>query len=598
MDLRVLGRWQTMAAVATGAAGATFAAFAITLSVGAQAVPGWALVPVESVGVVFLGVGLFAWFRRPEFVGLARLMVAVGVTWYVGDLQFSSNPALKVFGFWLFHLNLVVLAHLLLSYPTGKLPALPVHRLFPRRPGSGETHHRKVPLARYTIAMLYATVVVTQGMRALVEKPLPPQGWGSPQAHISVWAPIGSIVGAVFTIVTLVLVVLRWRDEPSPVRKARGLYWLSVDLIGVLIVVGLVAGLLRPSVTVESVVLLLYAVAHLVLGAAVLTSLLHTRLATQQLVTELLAALHGHRSNNNVRLRDALATALEDPTLTVHYRLPDSDDYVDAHGKAAPVPAGTEDRAVTFVTGRGGQVLAALVHEPVLASPILHRRLEAVVAAAGVAIENAQLQKEAENRAHLRGLATAEQATRKTIRNTLHDGPQTQLAAAQLLVGRARALAGTGDLHRELGKIFDTLQEAVTGLREVVDDLYPSNLGRSGLREAVSSLARHSPTPLVIDIPADRWDHDTEEAAFFIISEAVCNALKHANATRITVRVQHLTNRLHIEVSDNGTGAANDSATGSGLHGMRNRATARNGTWTIEHPDGGGTTIRTVLPCV
>jgi signal transduction histidine kinase len=575
MVLSAPRRREVTAAVVTGIASGTFAVWAIALSFGARSHPWWwVLASAESVGVVFLGVGLFAWIQRPEAGRLARLMVAVGVTWYAGDLQFSANPVLFRLGFWLFHLTAVVLAHLLLSYPEGRLAR---------------------PVERFTVAALYATVLVTQGMRVLAEKSPPPQGWGGPGGSVSVWAPIGSVAGAVFTALIIVLVVQRWRAEPPPVRRTRGLFWLSVVLIGVVFVSGLVAGLLRAPVAVENVLLFLYALAPLVLGAAVLTGLLRTQLITHHRVAELLAALQD-RPVDHVQLRDALARALEDPDLTVYYRRADSDEYVNAHGQPAPVPAGA-GREVTVVRGPDQEPLAALVHDPVLGRLSQYRRrLDAVVAAAGLAIQNVRLQ--AENRAHLRGLLKAEQMTRQAIRGMLHDGPQHRLSAIQLLLGQVRRQPGTADLDLALEQIAAEVQATVHDLREVTQGIYPSNLRAAGLRDAFDSLAQRSPVPLVLDVAVKRWPPEVEETAFFIVSEAVGNAHKHANATQITVRVRDLAGQLAVEISDDGTGAASVSPAGTGLRGMRDRVAAHEGTLTIDSPRGGGTTIRVVLPCV
>jgi signal transduction histidine kinase len=575
MDLDAPRRRELTAAVVTGVAGFAFAGWALTLSAGArQPYPWWVLAPAESVGVAFLGVGLFAWIRQPETKRMARLVVAVGITWYAGDLQFSTDPVLFRLGFWLYYIHVVVLAHVLLSYPEGRLAR---------------------PVARFTIAAQYATVLVTQGMRVLVEKSPPPQGWGDPRAPISVWAPIGSVLGAVLTVVAVGLVVQRWRAEPPPVRRARGLFWLAVAFIGAVVAFGSVAGLVRASVAVHGVLLLLYALAHFVLGAALLTELLRTQLTTHHRVTQLLAELH-LRPVDDARLHRALGEALEDPDLTLHYRRADSDDYVNARGQPAPLPTGA-DRAVTLVRGPDGQPLAALVHNPVLVRlPQYRRRLHAVVAAAGLAIENARLQ--AENRAHLRGLLEAEQVTRRAIRAMLHDGPQHRLSAIQLMLGQVRKRHGTAGLDADLGQIADELQATVQDLREVTQGIYPSNLRSSGLGDALDSLAQRSPIPLVLDIPANQWPPEVEETAFFIISEAVGNAQKHANATRITVLVCEVAGHLTLDVSDDGDGAAEISPNGTGLRGMRDRVAAHEGTLTIDSPCGHGTTIRAVLPCV
>jgi signal transduction histidine kinase len=567
--------WRLSPVVALAVCGAGFvlAVWALVLSINAMPHPWWVLVPSESVGLVFLGVGLYGWLRRPQARRMVWLVVAVGATWYLGDLQLSSNPVLFRLGFWRYYLNVVVLAHLLLAYPDGRLTR---------------------PVERLTIVAQYVAMLVTQGMRVLTERPLQPQGWGDPHATISVWAPVGSVLSVLLTIAMLVLVGLRWRAEPPPVRRARGLFWASVAVIGLVIAWGSVAALLRASVTIQGTVLLLYALAHLLLGVALLTGPLHTQMTSHRHVTGLLAQLHG-QPVDHVRLHHILAEALEDPRLTLHYRRADSDDYVDAYGLPAPPPTRT-DRATTVVRGRDQRPLAVLSHDPVLAEmPQYRRRLQAVVAAAALAIENARLQ--AENRAHLRGLLEVEQATRRTIRAMLHDGPQHRLSALQLLLGQLRKRHDSAELDADLRQIAAGLQATVHDLREVTQGIYPSNLRLSGLDAALDSLAQRSPIPLVLDVSSGRWASDVEETAFFIISEAVGNVHKHANATRITVRVHGTAQHLAIEVCDDGSGSAGPTATGTGLRGLRDRVAAHAGTLAIDSPPGGGTRIQVMLPC-
>jgi hypothetical protein len=150
-------RWELTVALVVWGAGFALAVWALVLSISAPPHPWWVLVPSESVGLVFIGVGLYGWLRRPEARRMAWLVFAVGATWYVGDLQLSNDPVLFRLGFWLYYLNVVVLAHLLLAYPDGRLTR---------------------PVERLTIAAQYVVVLVTQGMRVLTEEPLQPQGWG------------------------------------------------------------------------------------------------------------------------------------------------------------------------------------------------------------------------------------------------------------------------------------------------------------------------------------------------------------------------------------------------------------------------------------
>lgn len=109
----------TRAAMAlVGVAGLAVATAAIWMSAGAVPFPWWVVVPEDEVGVLFLGLGLLVWVRRPV-VGrrMALLLVAVAVTWYLPYLQFSANPVAFRLGFWLFYLHIAVLAQVFFAAP-------------------------------------------------------------------------------------------------------------------------------------------------------------------------------------------------------------------------------------------------------------------------------------------------------------------------------------------------------------------------------------------------------------------------------------------------------------------------------------------------
>ncbi|MFI1104832.1 sensor histidine kinase [Streptomyces melanogenes] len=570
------GQWRTGTAdadlagpVIAGTVGSAFSVAAILMSWHTIPYPRWVAVPAQCAGLLFLAAGLFLWTRRPGAARMARLLVAMGVTWYFGDLQFSGHPLLAKAGFWLFYLNTVVLAHLLLAYPDGRL----IRRA-----------------ERRTVFALYAVVLSTQGLRTLTEHPLQPQMAGDPDAKYSVWAPVGSVLAIALAVVVVVLVVQRWRSEPPPARRERGLFWAAVAFIGTVFAAGSAAAVAKAPARLHATMLLAYTFSLLVLGIAVLLGSLHSQMAHQG-VSRMLARLSEDGSS---MLQQKLADTLEDPTLTLHYRRVDSDVYVDERGLPSPLPTG-EGRAMTVV-GPQEKPLAVLAHDPFLVAHPRHReRLQAVVEAARLALDNQRLH--AENRAKALGIMEAELATRNRISRALHDGSQHRLSRIQYLVGQAIRHHDGTSATAELHTIAEALQEAVNDLREVTEGIYPSALSR-GLADALDPLAQHSPIPLTIEVVPRRWPAPVEEAAFFIISEAVGNAHKHAAATRITVRVRESEGRAVLEVHDDGRGGATARPGGRGLQSMHDRAAVHGGTLTIDSPPRGGTTLRVVLPCV
>ncbi|MBO1337976.1 sensor histidine kinase [Streptomyces sp. VRA16 Mangrove soil] len=186
-------------------------------------------------------------------------------------------------------------------------------------------------------------------------------------------------------------------------------------------------------------------------------------------------------------------------------------------------------------------------------------------------------------------------AERRRIERDLHDGLQQRLVALAMLLGRARrrspeqAAALLAQAHEESGHIL-------TELREVAWRVYPSALDGPGLREALAGVAERSPVPLRLTYEVPKpLPRPVETAAYFVVSEAVTNAAKHARATEIQVRLALAEGALEVAVRDDGTGGADPQ--GSGLAGLRGRVEALDGRLTITSPPTGPTTLTATLPC-
>jgi len=188
--------------------------------------------------------------------------------------------------------------------------------------------------------------------------------------------------------------------------------------------------------------------------------------------------------------------------------------------------------------------------------------------------------------------------TRRRLERDLHDGIQQRLVSLALDVRRAqsRVPADQDGLRDELRGVGSGLAEAVDELREVARGIHPAVLESGGLRVALASLARRAALPVVLDVDADgRFSTGVEVAAYYLVSEAVTNATKHAGASEVTVRVAHPREELTIEVTDDGVGGA-DPRRGSGLVGMQDRVSALGGRMTVTSEPGAGTTLRFSLP--
>jgi signal transduction histidine kinase len=155
----------------------------------------------------------------------------------------------------------------------------------------------------------------------------------------------------------------------------------------------------------------------------------------------------------------------------------------------------------------------------------------------------------------------------------------------------------------DLAELRLQLSEAVTGLTGVLDDLqelsrglHPAILTQAGLRAALKALARRSAVPIELDVCAtERLPERVEAAAYYVVSEAVANATKHAQATAVHVDVGCEDGVLAVAVHDDGVGGA-DPEKGSGLVGLADRVEALGGTLTVASPVGAGTALVIRLP--
>jgi signal transduction histidine kinase len=212
------------------------------------------------------------------------------------------------------------------------------------------------------------------------------------------------------------------------------------------------------------------------------------------------------------------------------------------------------------------------------------------------AIANAESRSElAASRARI--VATAD-ATRRRIERDLHDGAQQQLVslAIELHAARAEAPPELDELRAKLSRVVAGLTSALDGLREIAHGIHPGVLAESGLGPALNTLAHRSPIPVWLDVRTEnRFPEPIEVAAYYVVSEALTNAAKHAQATVVNVGVEARDGILRVDVRDDGLGGA-DPARGSGLLGLKDRAEAIDGTLSLSSPHGGGTALVVELP--
>ncbi|MFC7645002.1 sensor histidine kinase [Streptosporangium lutulentum] len=208
----------------------------------------------------------------------------------------------------------------------------------------------------------------------------------------------------------------------------------------------------------------------------------------------------------------------------------------------------------------------------------------------------------AEGRAELtasraRVVAAADE-TRRRIERDLHDGTQQRLVTLGLELRAAEAAAPPGleKLRQQLSHTAQGLAGAAEDLQEISRGIHPAVLSRGGLGPALKTLARRSVVPVELNVVADRrLAERIEVAAYYVVSEALTNAAKHAHASVVSVDLDVGEGNLRLSICDDGVGGANP-AEGSGLIGLRDRVEALGGRLEITSPVEGGTALFVRIP--
>jgi PAS domain S-box-containing protein len=195
-------------------------------------------------------------------------------------------------------------------------------------------------------------------------------------------------------------------------------------------------------------------------------------------------------------------------------------------------------------------------------------------------------------RSRTRLVAAADDARRRLERN-LHDGAQQRLIA--LLMQLRGARSGMVDREAVLSSAVDELASAVRELRELAQGIHPSALSDRGLAPALRIVAARAPFKVELDVTSETLEPNLAAAVYYIVSEALTNVAKYAQATRAAVRVRETGELLVVVVEDDGVGGA-DPERGTGIRGLADRIAALDGVLQLDSPHGAGTRLRAELP--
>ena len=550
--------------------------------------------PVRSLGTLayawaFIAAGLVAWSRRAGH-RLGPLLVVVGFAMLLRQLRYSFDPLTFTVFYALGDVPYALFTHAVLAYPTGRvtdrleraylLVAYPVVVVFPLaillfyeqrdlserlryfdvRPHESLLAVSRLPDLVSALQQLYAALaygVLALAFIALLVRRLV----RATERTRRILAPL--LLAAVVTALRAVFdSIVTFTDRP-PSWVADNLFWWQVAGL-IAVPLALLAGLLRARLA---------------------------RLTVAGLVVDL-------EDTPPEGIRDALARALDDESLEVAFWLPERNEFVDADGVPVTLPEESETRAVTRLE-HDGHTLAALVHDPSLRDE--PKLVQAAGAAARLALENARLHAElqaqlANVRESRARIVAAGDEQRRRIERDLHDGAQARLVALAMELNRAQRGVSDPELERLLATTSAELRDTVQELRELTQGLYPPLLVQGGLRVALSALADRSPVPVTLEVDGERLPPEVEVTAYFVASEALANASKHAQASHVQVEAHRQDGKLIVAVEDDGVGGASPDG-GTGLRGLVDRIEARGGRLTVDSPLGGGTRVVGEIPC-
>ncbi len=530
-----------------------------------------------------VAVGAFAWHLRPA-ERFGRLLMITGFGWFLTTLAESQQALPYSFGRvagWALEVSLI---YLVLSFPTGRI-----------------TERVDRTLVRAAVGIFGLLYLPSALLIESYPSPSPFSSCesGCPDNAFMVlgsepaWVDAGlRPLRETLTLLLFGTVLLRLAQR---VRQASPLLRQTLNPVLVvaiarlaLLAAAIVARAVDPGGSTATTLGWLAALALPALAASFGIGLIRQRLHVADAVGEL-----GNRIEDGPRpgeLGDALATALDDPTLRLIQR-PD----------LGYLPLGPGQHVTEVRSGDRG--VALIVHDPAL----LHqpKLLEAAVSFTRITLENERLAAEVTSslaeidRSRGRIQAAADEERRR-IERDLHDGAQQRLVALRIKLELAEELMredpaeGLSRLHQLGDDVTETLGE----IRSISHGVYPSLLEERGLPAALHAAALRAPTQAhVSPNGVGRLPQPVESAVYFCCLEALQNTAKHArDATEVTIDL-HEDDGLRFEVRDNGAGFDVRAHTnGAGLTNMRDRIEAVGGRLVVRSSPGEGSAVSGIVP--
>ncbi|WCB95165.1 hypothetical protein DSM104299_03908 [Baekduia alba] len=573
---------------------ASAAAVAFTLDAAAPDRVATAALLHGAVVAIPVALGCAALLRRPAD-RFALLVVLAGLLWSTTALAESGDAVLYSLGRLFAWVSDAAVVLLLLAFPAGRLRTV-----------------RERQLAGAVVVLVVAGYLATALFATGYPLPSPYSSChaGCPDNAFNIvsWDGLDAVVRPVREVLTvllygaaLALLVRRSREAGPLLSLALGPALAMAAFRTMALVVYFLARRADVSGGAIDAVGWVYVATLPLVAVGFAAGIALRRFQVAAALRRLGTRLTSHPSTTE--LKEALADALEDPTVRLVYRVAGDDDHwADDTGWpiAAPVAAGDVGMVVLRSQDR---VLGALLYDAGAGpDPAL---VDAVASFAVVVLENLllidRLRASLNDLSASRGrIVAVADSSRRAIERDLHDGAQQRLVGLRLKLSvQSDRLDATAPAEAaELRQLGVEVEEAIDNIRELALGIYPSLLAEQGLPEALRSAARRS--PLWTSVSADgvgRFHREVESTVYFACMEAMQNAVKHADgATEVSV-VLSMGDGLAFEVCDDGRGFDQAAVpAGSGLLNVRDRVAAMGGSLRVRSTPQVGTVVTGVLP--
>ena len=540
--------------------GTLFGVVGETLALQAGRAPSAALLHL-AVGLTYLYGGLAIWQHEPAN-RTGRLMALVGLTWFIGTLDFAAPGIIQELGLAFEDTPTILVFVLVLAYPRGRL-------------------QRTIDRVAVAILAVGATAINILYSTSLA---------------ISSDTTAGLYGGLTLATMTSVVVISRWLSASRRARRDL----VPVLVAGLVFLATLIINIIRRIAQVPDEVGDLLIAANALAPAAIPVALL----------------IGFYRQSE--RRSNALIEAIPDRM----FRFGRDGQYVSGGASAASgsdptVPTGRRLHELTMATARATALAAAgraldtgelQAFDFALEAPSGTRQLEARIAPSGPDEVTAivrdftdQRAAESELRLSRARIVEAGDEERRRLERDLHDGAQQRLVSLSLALRLLRGRLGTSDASNAetiaaADEAAAAVRLAIQELRELARGIHPAILTEAGLGPALTSLAERSAVPATVSaVPDRRLPAAVEATAYFVISEALANVGKYARATKASIGATCVGSVLRVEIGDDGVGGA-DSSRGTGIRGLQDRVAALGGRLTIDSPPGQGTLVVAEIP--